>query len=813
MKTLQLFLALTFSVALIFTSCKKDDLIPDDVELNEVILEENEKLETAFDALNASSINTFLTGIIKDELGNPLSAVEVFYGSTKVITDNKGRFTFGEIGMMDKFNLIKASKVGYFEGFKTFTPTKDAFNTITLQLLSKGSVKTVNAATGGFVTIADRVTLTFEANDLVKRNGELYTGNVNVYGRYLDPNAGNFAPTIIGTLAGLNNDGVIDALVSYGMLTVELEDDNGNKIEIASNKTVGISMPSNGSSNATIPLWHFNETYGLWIEAGEATKVGDNYIAEVNHFSSWNLDINEIGYDADVTIKDQNNNPLANQDITVLSESDNALAQVYTDNNGQFTLLRAPQSLKFKLNLPCGENSVSNIIDISSGTVTVALNTNIGSARSYTLNGNVFDCDENENTFTYNQKYFTLGNSDIYFGGITDNAGNYSLTTVLCDINSNTPHNLSATVSVNNNTIKDTTLTITFTGNSQTANIDYCGTEEQQIDDSFIIPFVDANLVQGIRDAINKPTGAITYGDVKYLDSLRIVSSNISNLSGIEYLTNLTELYLSNNQIIDLDPLNNLSNLNVLSLSSNQIIDLSPLYSLNNLTELYLSSNQIIDISPLYSLNNLSRLSLTGNQISNVSPLNNLSNLTELKLTGNQISNISSLNGLSNLTTLNLSLNQISDINPLNSLINLTTLNINYNQIIDVSPLNSLTNLTVLYLRYNDIIDISLNSLSNLNTLDLSANQIHDVSPLNNLSNLNFLDLGINPISDVSPLNSLTNLINLYLNNILISDVSPLCELGSSYIGSIFLHSNSSLTENDISALRTCLPNAIIYFY
>ena len=41
----------------------------------------------------------------------------------------------------------------------------------------------------------------------------------------------------------------------------------------------------------TIPLWSLNEETGLWIQEGVANLNGQFIVAEVSHFSFWNLDL------------------------------------------------------------------------------------------------------------------------------------------------------------------------------------------------------------------------------------------------------------------------------------------------------------------------------------------------------------------------------------------------------------------------------------------------------------------------------------------------------------------------------------------
>lgn len=108
---------------------------------------------------------------------------------------------------------------------------------------------------------------------------------------------------------------------------------------------------------------------------------------------------------------------------------------------------------------------------------------------------------------------------------------------------------------------------------------------------------------------------------------LRLTGNQITDLTPLRGLTNLTELYLSHNQInrnpriTDLTPLSGLTNLTVLrlsfSLASSDLMPLSltPLSGLTNLTELDLSFNRLTDITPLSSLTNLKVLYLTGNPL------------------------------------------------------------------------------------------------------------------------------------------------------------------------------------------------------
>ncbi|MEG4252316.1 DUF6745 domain-containing protein, partial [Microcoleus sp. Pol10D4] len=72
--------------------------------------------------------------------------------------------------------------------------------------------------------------------------------------------------------------------------------------------------------------------------------------------------------------------------------------------------------------------------------------------------------------------------------------------------------------------------------------------------------------------------------------------------------TNLSSLYLNNNQITDISALRELTNLSSLYLNNNQITDISALRELTNLTTLYLNNNQF---APLCVLGELAQKRLT----------------------------------------------------------------------------------------------------------------------------------------------------------------------------------------------------------
>ena len=101
----------------------------------------------------------------------------------------------------------------------------------------------------------------------------------------------------------------------------------------------------------------------------------------------------------------------------------------------------------------------------------------------------------------------------------------------------------------------------------------------------------DANLRQAMREALELPADEpLTKEKMLGFDSLSARDRGVFDITGLEFATNLRELYISQNPITDLRPLSNLTQLVVLHFwhypANPTNLDLSPLANLINLEEL-----------------------------------------------------------------------------------------------------------------------------------------------------------------------------------------------------------------------------------
>ena len=254
--------------------------------------------ETTKDTVKDSSKETtIISGKICDMEGNNLTDVTVISGDKQIKTDSTGLFSLDVDTLIGNRCVLRIQKEGYFDRIYS----KKATDTINypIQLIKKEQSKFVTLkrfdAKEGAMIEANGATVSIPKSGLVKSDGSDYNGTVDIAVVYLSPiGAPAMNPLMPGAdLMAIANDGDTVPLISYGMVNVEMTDEEGNPLQLKEGCEANLKYPApkGFSSHDTIPLWYFNEENGLWIEEGYSTRQGDNYVGSVKHFTWWNCDI------------------------------------------------------------------------------------------------------------------------------------------------------------------------------------------------------------------------------------------------------------------------------------------------------------------------------------------------------------------------------------------------------------------------------------------------------------------------------------------------------------------------------------------
>lgn len=290
----------------------------------------------------------------------------------------------------------------------------------------------------------------------------------------------------------------------------------------------------------------------------------------------------------------------------------------------------------------------------------------------------------------------------------------------------------------------------------------------------------EAKLIQLGIDSDGLINGQVLNTDIMNVQVLDVNSSNISDLTGINAFTALTELNCSHNQLTSLT-LSNLVNLEQAYCYYNQISTLT-LNNLPNFRVFVFNNNQLTSLATLTNTNlsNLEHLSCGHNP------------LTVLNVNSTSFPKLKSLDCRSNqLSSLNIS--NFPDFEGL------------------ICPSNQLTSLNLLNLPNIKVLDCQNNLLSSLDysqfetlTNFSGSNNQFTTLPLTNFSDLEVLSCGFNPLTSLSLSNNLPNLYHLSVRTALLTSLTlpnnlPSLEVMScseNLLTSLVLPQNCPLLQN-----------------
>ncbi|PKG52613.1 carboxypeptidase-like regulatory domain-containing protein [Olleya sp. 1-3] len=368
MKTLnanfKLILGVMVMLMMVLTSCNPNE----SVDMPEVPEGTSGNSQIDF----GSNIQRDFMGRIVDQSSIPLDNVNITIGNKTAITDNNGMFVINDVSVKERLGFITAQKPGYLKGMRSVVPTSGT-NMINIMLVAETLVSTVASGSSSEVTLSNGAKVSFDGA-FKDENGNAYSGNVDVYMYHLETSNPAIEAIMPGNLQAENANGEERVLVSYGMLNVELKGASGEKLNIADGSVAQIELPINPAQNgvapATIPLWHFDEVSGVWMEDGEATLVGGKYQGEVSHFSWWNWDAPFPAVILCINAVDANNNPLANLDIKLIESNAVNGRTAFTNGDGNICgFVPINEAFTLKAFDPCGvEVFSSNIGSFSADT-------------------------------------------------------------------------------------------------------------------------------------------------------------------------------------------------------------------------------------------------------------------------------------------------------------------------------------------------------------------------------------------------------------------------------------------------------------
>ena len=278
--TLALTLMLTLTLALAISGCGGGD-----------------DSEAPAPAIPPAATGSVSGTVVASRSGAALAGVAVTADGRSTSTAADGSYTLTEVPAGDA-KLLAFERAGHAKSVQVVAVSAGATARASARLTPIGAAQTFDAATGATVSVAGSTArVSLPPAGLVGASGAAATGPVTAEVTPINPATdpanmpGNY--TAQAAVAG----GAPQPIESFGALNVTLKDAAGKALNLASGKTATIRIPlatRSASPPATVPLFYFDETAGLWVQQGSATLAGSApnqyYEGTVSHFTTWNAD-------------------------------------------------------------------------------------------------------------------------------------------------------------------------------------------------------------------------------------------------------------------------------------------------------------------------------------------------------------------------------------------------------------------------------------------------------------------------------------------------------------------------------------------
>ncbi|MEM8909569.1 MAG: carboxypeptidase-like regulatory domain-containing protein, partial [Bacteroidota bacterium] len=357
LKTLTL---LSTLLCLTFFACNKEGITPFPSSPTSSILENfTPKVE---------EVTASVSGFVVDDNGDPVSNALVRLNNNSLTTDEYGHFFLEDLTMNSRGTVVRVEKGGFFKGSRRFFPVAAQQNRLTIQLLKKSFDQSFSSSTGGQISLPSGATIDFEADGIQRADGGAFSGTVQVAAQWMDPTQSATMDQMPGNLQGVNAQSEEVSLATFGMMAVELQDENGALLNIANGSSAQLTMPVPASlqedAPEEIPLWSYDEDYGLWVEESVATLKNGAYVGDVTHFSFWNCDHPFPVVEFSLKLIDESAVGVTNTLVTIeVLKFGTSIGSGYTDEQGMLTgLIPANEPLILRVFNVCGEELYTQTI-------------------------------------------------------------------------------------------------------------------------------------------------------------------------------------------------------------------------------------------------------------------------------------------------------------------------------------------------------------------------------------------------------------------------------------------------------------------
>ncbi len=318
-------------------------------------------------------------GLIIDDERHPIPNAMVFCGDLSTTTDSSGHFSLSNVTVDTNAAVISVKKDGYINGFRTLMAHAYGQQYLEVTLKARDLTTSFSGSAVGNIGFTG-ANIVFSPNQIHTASNQVYKGTVAVAVDIIVPSDPDHPTRMAGDLRGIDNNGNVVGLISYGQVAVDLLDTSHVALhpdgEHPVNLTVSIPGPYRANAPAQIGLFYLDTVSGYWKQETLGYKQGNEFTGNIRNGTRWLFATTYPQVTLDANILQQVGVPAGNLLTTIATKIDFIPTYSYTNSAGRYLgRVAANQPLVLTLTDPCGNLVFQKEIGPYSAYTTLDLNT------------------------------------------------------------------------------------------------------------------------------------------------------------------------------------------------------------------------------------------------------------------------------------------------------------------------------------------------------------------------------------------------------------------------------------------------------
>ncbi|HEX6373180.1 MAG TPA: carboxypeptidase-like regulatory domain-containing protein [Longimicrobium sp.] len=217
-------------------------------------------------------------GTVLDLDGRPVAGARVrTAGGAETVTDPEGGFRLSGLAATPRL-AVTVEAAGYDGTTAIYEVRTGAELSRPIRIQPLAAPVVINSGSGGAVPFQGGGQVLIPANAFPVAPGT----PVTVRATYIDTSSPTQFSTAPGDFTGRTFGGTEEQIESFGMLSVDVRDPQGQPLELNPGQQAVIQFPVRGGTGAaTRPLWTFDPQQGVWVEEGMVTVTPTSQDATV----------------------------------------------------------------------------------------------------------------------------------------------------------------------------------------------------------------------------------------------------------------------------------------------------------------------------------------------------------------------------------------------------------------------------------------------------------------------------------------------------------------------------------------------------